>query len=274
MTVDVDGPENVIGSGPALDEVAQEIADRKLFERIADPYSQKDLIASTRLARHAIVRRAVRPVLEEANTLGVVVDIGCGIGAQADYLDGNFERYLGIDYAAALIKIGKTFNRARVNVEFISSNVKDQALPQAIADTVLVVGALHHMSNLNAVMKALQRLAKSGAHFVAIEPQRGNPVIQGMRRIRMQLDPAYSSDQQFFSRDEIREIMNAVPMTDVRVEYQGFLTPPFAQAGTKPWFVFLPLSKLACLLEPAMELLCFGPFGRLSWNIVAYGRFA
>ena len=109
MTAGVDGPEGVIGSSPALDEVAQEIADRKLFERIADSYSQKDLIASTRLARRAIVRRAVRPVLEEANTLGVVVDIGCGIGAQADYLDGNFERYLGIDYAAALIKIGKTF---------------------------------------------------------------------------------------------------------------------------------------------------------------------
>ena len=81
-------------------------------------------------------------------------------------------------------------------------------------------------------------------------------------------------EQHFFSRDEMREIMSAVPMTDVRVEYQGFLTPPFAQAGTKPRLVFLPLSKLACLLEPATEFLCFGPFRRLSWNIVAYGRFA
>jgi ubiquinone/menaquinone biosynthesis C-methylase UbiE len=252
---------------------SHEISDKSLFDQIADHYARKDVIASTRLARQAIVRRAMLPVIKSAGSLGTLVDVGCGMGAQATYLDGNFERYIGIDYSDGLVDIGRQFFSNRDDVEFIVSNIKNTDLPERVADTVLVVTALHHMVDLKEVMEALRRIAKPGAHFIAIEPQRGNPIIQGMRRIRMKLDAHYSPDQHFFSQQELLEMLDLVPMTDKRIEFQGFLTPPFGQAGIKPQSLFLPVSQLSCWLEPVAETLCVGPLKHLSWNAVAYGRF-
>ena len=251
-----------------------ETADQSLFNRIADHYAQKDLIASTRLARGTIIRRAMKPLIESGASLGTLVDVGCGIGAQAAYLAGHYDRYIGVDYSERLVEIGRELFFETENAEFITANIKDAALPKSIADTVLVVTALHHMTDLKIVMEAMARIAKPGGNFVAIEPQRGNPVVQAMRRVRMKTDRNYSADQHFFSFDEIIEMMNLIPMDNIRVEYQGFLTPPFGQVGTTPQMIFYPLSRLACALENAAELVCFGPLGKLSWNIVAYGKFS
>ena len=254
-------------------QIFHEAKDKALFDQIADHYARKDVIASTRLARQAIVRRAMHPVIKTKGSLGILVDVGCGMGAQAAYLDSHFERYIGIDYSDGLVEIGRQSFVDRDDIEFIVSNVKNEDLPEGIADTVLVVGALHHMVDLNEVMEALQRIAKPGAHFIAIEPQRGNPLIQGMRRARVKLDRQYSPDQHFFSQQELLGMLDLVPMSEKRVEYQGFLTPPFGQAGVRPQSVFLPLSYVACFLEPLAERLCVGPLAPLSWNAVAYGRF-
>lgn len=251
-----------------------ELTDQELFDQISDHYAKKDVVRSTKMARSAIVRRAVRPVLGQVGTLGTVLDIGCGIGAQLEYLDENFEKYIGVDYSENLIEIGRQRYGHIPNAEFLVANIKDPSLAENTADTILAVGALHHMQDLNEVFEALGRIAKPGAHFIAIEPQRGNPLIQFMRRIRMLVDSHYSSDQQFFSYKELENLFDGSPITDIRLEYQGFLTPPFAQVGISPQMIFRPLSQVACTIEPVAETLCFGPLGILSWNIVAYGRFA
>ena len=251
----------------------QECLDRKLFDDIADQYVRKDVIASTRLARKAIVCRAMRPIIDEIGALRTLVDVGCGMGAQASYLDGQFDRYIGIDYSDGLVEFGRDTFKKRDDIEFIVSDIKDTEIPENIADTILVVGALHHMVDLKEVMVSLRRIAKPGAHFVAIEPQRGNPLIQCMRRVRMKLDNHYSADQHFFSREELMDLLNLVPMTHQKVEFQGFLTPPFGQAGIRPQSIFLPMSNLACLLEPLAEALFVGPLRILSGNAVCYGRF-
>lgn len=250
-----------------------ELSDRELFDRIADQYSLKDVVSSTQISRRSIVCRALKPIVEAEGKIGTLVDVGCGIGAQAKYLDGSFEKYIGIDYSSNLVGIGEVIFKNNSNINFITANIKDRELPTCAADTILVVGALHHMVDLKEVMIALQRLAKPGCHIVAIEPQRGNPFVQLMRKIRMRLDSSYSPDQHFFSRQELLDILDLVPMSEKRVEYQGFLTPPFAQVGIKPQLLFLPLSRVACALEPIVEQICIGPLRQLSWNAVAYGRF-
>jgi len=250
-----------------------EKADRQLFDRISDHYAKKDIVASTRAARQAIVARAVRPIVQKFDTLGTVVDIGCGIGAQAEYLDGAFERYIGIDYSRELVEIGRRRYGGRSNVEFVVANIKDRPLPENTADTILAVGALHHVTELGSVMESLAWLAKPGAKLIAIEPQRGNPVVQMMRWIRIKVDSNYSPDQHFFSRAEVDRLLIDHGLKDIDLEYQGFLTPPFAQVGIRPQWIFGPLSSLARGLEPVVEAVLQGPLGILSWNIVAYARF-
>ena len=121
------------------------------------------------------------------------------MGAQEAYLDSHFERHIGIDYSDRLVEIGRQSIVDRDDIEFIVSNVKHEDLPEGVANTVLVVGALHHTVDLNEVLKALPRIAKPGAHFVAIEPKRSNPFIQCMRRACMKFVSQYSPSQHFFS---------------------------------------------------------------------------
>ena len=147
---------------PVEPDPQRERLDQELFDGIADSYARKDVIASTRLARAAIIRRAVRPVLDEAGTLGTVVDVGCGVGAQALHLRGTFERYLGIDYSSRLIEIGRTLLAGERNCELVAANIKSTELPSNAADTILVVGALHHMTDIPEVMAALKRIARPG----------------------------------------------------------------------------------------------------------------
>ncbi|MBB54795.1 MAG: hypothetical protein CMF67_10530 [Magnetovibrio sp.] len=247
--------------------------DRALFDKISKSYARKDVVPSTRAARRAIVKRAMRPIIAERGGLGTVIDIGCGIGAQAKYLEGDFDNYIGVDYSHELIEIGRRTFADRSDIRFVEANVKNLPFAEEMADVILIVGALHHMTDLETVMLSLTRIAKPGANFVAIEPQCGNPLIQCLRWMRMQLDTHYSSDQKFFSDRELHAILDFAPLTKTRVEYQGFLTPPFGQAGVRPQILFRPLSALARALEPVAEFICIGPLARLSWNAVCYGKF-
>ena len=250
-----------------------EQVDRALFDKIAKSYARKDAVPSTSAARRAIVQRAMRPIIAERGGLGTVIDIGCGIGAQAKYLEGDFDNYIGVDYSHELLEIGRRTFADRSDIRFVEANVKNLPFPDKMADVILIVGALHHMTELETVMLSLTRIAKPGANFVAIEPQCGNPLIQCLRWMRMQLDTNYSSDQHFFSNPELHAILDFAPMIKTRVEYQGFLTPPFGQAGVWPQIIFRPLSALARALEPLAEFICVGPLARLSWNAVCYGQF-
>jgi hypothetical protein len=122
-------------------------------------------------------------------------------------------------------------------------------------------------------MQSLRRLAKPGAWFVAREPQRANPFIQLLRKLRMRLDPSYSSQQSFFSRSEIVALVEAGGLESVEAQYQGFLTPPMAQVVLNPQAVFAPLARLIVSLEGMAERVLRGPLAALSWNITVYGRF-
>jgi len=251
-----------------------ERAEERHYDTFAEHKTRRDVIASSRIPRRDIVLRAVRPVWEaRGGSLGCIVDVGCGIGASAVYLNGHFDRYVGIDFSRGMIEIGRTFTAGIANVELIHANIKDASLPTGIADVVYMDGALHHMSNAVEVMQSLRRLAKPGAWFVAREPQRANPLIQLLRKLRMRIDPSYSSQQHFFSRSEIVTLLEAGGLEEVEARYQGYLTPPMAQVVLNPQAIFAPLAQAIVALEGVAERIMIGPLAQLSWNITVYGRF-
>ena len=87
---------------------------------------------------------------------------------------------------------------------------------------------------------------------MAIEPQRENPLIQLLRKIRMKINPGYSSDQKFFTKKEMYEILHNLNVKNPEVEYTSFLTQPFAQVVLKPQF-FIPLVRVIISLENFIE---------------------
>ncbi len=252
--------------------MTREQADRDLFDRIASRYARKDLVASSTLARRHQLLAAIEPILDQLPNLGTIVDIGCGVGATAAHLVGHYERYIGIDQSSEMIEAAIAFNRGNPKAEFIAENVKSRDLPQNVADVILSDGALHHITELDKALDALVRIAKPGAFLVVREPQNGNPLLQAMRWIRGIVDASYSREQVFFSEASLRELLSH-NVTDIAVEFQGFLSTPFAQVVMRPQFLSVPLCRAAISIDRWLDARLPAPLKKLSFNIIVIGRF-
>ncbi len=200
----------------------REQRDRALFDSIAARYARKDSLPSSAAARRGKLFFALAPLLEKSGDLGTVVDAGCGAGGPAAYLRGRYRRYIGIDHSPQLIAAARALHGDNPQAEFIAGNIKDGSLPARVADLVLCDGALHHMTNLDLVMRALAGIAKPGAFIVAIEPQAANPLIAGMRRLRRLLDRSYSQEQVPFSQADLLALFSGIGISELNFRWQGF----------------------------------------------------
>jgi SAM-dependent methyltransferase len=66
----------------------------------------------------------------------VVVDLGCGIGRVARFVAPLVSRYIGLDYAAAMVTKAREYNAGLVNVEFVESDTL-AVLPDESADRIV-----------------------------------------------------------------------------------------------------------------------------------------
>ena len=253
--------------------MTMEERDHAFFNKIAKHYAKKDFAKFSSLVRKYQLMFAIRPVLERLRSVDTILDIGCGIGSSAKYIAGNYKHYIGIDQSEELIKAARTFNRGNDNTVFLAGNIKMVELPMNVADLILAVGALHHMTELNTVMESLIRIAKPQGYFVAIEPQNRNPVIQTMRWLRGKMDSSYSNEQHFFSKGELGTLLFNHGLQNIEIEFQGFLSPPFAQVVLPFQRLTTPLSKLAVAADNMMDMHLPRIFKFLSWNIVVRARF-
>lgn len=252
----------------------KEQRDQVLFDRIARDYARKDIIPSSLIARKQLLLDAVRPLLKGANSLGVILDIGCGVGSPARYLEGYYDRYIGVDQSEKMIEAARIFNRGNPRVEFIAGNIKTLELSCKPADLVLSVGALHHMTELDSVMESLRRLAGSRGFILAIEPQNANPFIQVMRKARGRLDKSYSSEQIFFSREQLSDLFRRNGIRNVSFEYLGYVSVPMAEVVMHPQLVFSPLSRMAARVDSWLASHLPVILRRFSFKIAVRGEFS
>ncbi|HOY55873.1 MAG TPA: class I SAM-dependent methyltransferase [bacterium] len=254
----------------------QENTDRLLFNRIADKYAIKDITQSSQIARRYWVQYLLHLCLNYKVTLGNVLEIGCGIGAPAKYLDGYYEKYVGIDQSEILIEKAREYNRGNLKAEFKCINVKEIAQQQNIyqtIDTVLSIGALHHMTALDEVFVTLKKITKSGDYLIISEPYRSNFLLQGLRFLRTLVDKNYSRDQKFFSENELRELLTKYNLKIKKITYQGFFSPPFAQVIIKPQFIAVPMSRLAVGMDKFLDKYVAKFLKKISWNINIIAQF-
>lgn len=250
-------------------ELDRERKDRELFDRISRHYAEKDVYPPSRHARQFLIE-SLFDLLRDRTSLQPrhLFDIGCGVGAAADYLRGRYDRYVGVDYARGLIEIGRQ-RYAYPGVELYSQNIKELDLGDFTPDFVFGNGVLHHVDDLPAVMQTLHELGGPDTHYGFIEPQSGNPFIQLLRRLRKQVDPAYSEDQVFFTRNELRELFEKHGFEVVEVWHQGYFSTPVAQVMLKPRFLFMPYARAAVWLDRAIQRRFSSP---LAWNLLVIAK--
>ena len=247
--------------------MSREKRDQALYDDFAEQHIRKDVLAASAIARRSQLFSALGPELSQRPNLGTVVEIGCGVGAPARYLAGRYHRYIGLDHSAQMVRAARVFNTGNERATFLAANARQTPLSAHTADLILSIGALHHMSDLDAVLQHLCIIAKPGAMLVAREPQRANPLIQGMRWLRARMEASYSEEQIFFSESELVDVCQRNGLKVVAVDYQGFLTPPFAQVVMHPQAVTAPLSQAADRLDNWLHHHLWPPLKQLSFNL-------
>jgi SAM-dependent methyltransferase len=253
--------------------MSREERDQALYDAFAQKQARKDVLPASRLARQAELEAAVALALPPAASLGTVLEIGCGIAAPARYLNGRYDRYIGVDQSAEMIQAAHSFHGYNPRLDLLAQNIKQVDLPDHRADVVLSIGAMHHMSDLDEVMDTLRRLAKPGALMITREPQNGNPLIQLARWLRGHIDASYSQEQIFFSQDELLDLFRRHGFHIKVVAFHGYFGPPFAQLALPLQPLMVRLSRLAVIIDRWLHRYLPRAWQRLSFNIIIVAQF-
>lgn len=247
-----------------------EIEDQKLFNQIAVQYAKKDLYPVTRLVRKYQVLTLFKLIDKKLNVSlhGNILELGCGVGANSDYVKQFYKHYTGIDYSKELISLAIK-NYSNNNINFICANIKDYTFNNQNYNLIFGIGLLHHLPDINIVLRHLKNQTNKDATFGFLEVQSGNPLIQILRYIRKQTDSSYSNDQNIFSKNFITNVFKEEGFEIISIQYQGYFTPPFAQLILKPVWIMLPLAKLAIFLDKLIQKY-INNF--LSWNMIIIAK--
>lgn len=242
--------------------------DQSLFNRIAESYAKKDFSESSRIAR----RLRLKQTLSKANLHSNIdiIEIGCGAGFAATYLEGSYKNYMGIDYSEELIKNAKYFNK-KTNISFIAKDLY-QFSSKNKYDVLFMIGVLHHMVDIDHAIKVARSLIKPGGYIIVNEPQKANLFIHLLRTIRSKIDKSYSEDQEELDIGQLKYLFESAGLTNVQSFPQGLFSTPFAEVVLNPQFIFKYLSKIACSIDKLIEGRFIGLLNKLSWNTIIIGQ--
>lgn len=208
--------------------------------------------------------------MANVNSSATLLEVGCGAGFSATYLEGRFGSFVGVDYSEQLIEYANKYNDV-ANTEFVTANVKDFDASERF-DIVFAVGLLHHLDDLQLLLGDMANMLKPGGWLIANEPQPANPLISLARRIRKRLYTNYSSDQRELSSSELRGSYLAAGLEGIKVIPHGFFSTPFAEVPLKPRLLMVPFAAIATLTDKIIERLPAFLTSKLSWILVVAGR--
>ena len=260
--------EWVVKNNTVDSKTNRESRDKILFEAIGEQYAKKDFNFSTRQYRDFTNKFLIDSFLNERS--GKFLDVGCGAGAVSRLVDLHKFDYIGVDYSSSLIKVAKE-NFEAEKVHFITENASTLDLGSTRVDVVFMNGVLHHMPNVAETIRVLKNNAQPGSILIAIEPLGTNPIISSMRYLRTKIDPSYSSEQTFFKKSELRQLLRD-HLDELSLCEFGYLTPPFAQVAV-PGGIGKLLYPVATLFDQMMFKINRIVPMNLTWNVIAVGYF-
>jgi len=95
------------------------------------------------------------------------LDAGCGPGNLAGLLAERFDQVTGIDISGPMIKIAQD-QKSAPNIEYHVQDLMSFEDADGF-DIVLSSGALHHLPNLEAALRHLEGLVRSGGRVILID---------------------------------------------------------------------------------------------------------
>ncbi len=115
-------------------------------------------------------RRVVETASQASDSPLHVLDLGCGNGRFALFLEGSPDlrghrpfTYLGIDLSAELIAHARTATAGLDHIRFQVNDIEECPLDEATCDLVVLFGVLHHLPGFDTRRRTLERAAAAVA---------------------------------------------------------------------------------------------------------------
>ncbi len=249
---------------------SRQVREHQLFDAIAARYCCKDLLPASRRARWLRLEQTLRDMPLSSTTQ--LLEVGCGAGFAARYLQGRYGSYVGIDQSEQLIDLARTYNASEV-ARFHATDIARYE-PETRFGGIFMIGVLHHLTDPVRILELITEWLTPDGWLVVNEPQPANPLFSYARRVRKHIHKDYSTEQEEISAAQLTAMFTEAGLCDVCVTPQGLFSTPFAEVIIRP----LPLARLlsvsACALDRALEKTARPVLHRLSWNLIAAGRSA
>ncbi len=100
-----------------------------------------------------------------------IVDIGCGIGNAAVLIAPYAEHVVGVDREQSMLKQAKERPDLTSNIEFVEGEAVDLPLKNQDHDVALFCLVLHHIEEIQEVLKEACRVVKNGGRILIIDMQ-------------------------------------------------------------------------------------------------------
>ena len=176
-------------SGPGMDYGERTVIDSLVASGVAKP--DAEWLFANRDERHDATLPMIPPDRTEfhlrryelaADILKTLparaaADIACGVGygARMLCLQGNAERYTGVDLDHAATEYAKRYHSVGANVEFVNRSGCDTGIEGSTIDLVASFETIEHIEQTDALLREFSRVLKPGGTLVVSTPNALGP---------------------------------------------------------------------------------------------------
>jgi ubiquinone/menaquinone biosynthesis C-methylase UbiE len=142
------------------------------------PHTQEYLDYLDRVTRDAI----------GGHNLGTMVELCCGRGEALHLFGAQAQRYIGIDVSENMLQAALKHNRHPHSI-FLQGDATQVPLASGCADTVVMLGGIHHVPARAQLFSEVARILKPGGRFLYREPVSDFALWRWLRAIIYRLSP-------------------------------------------------------------------------------------
>ena len=200
------------------------------FDGLAGEYAD----AHGRPERLLAYRVAIIERLLGSARRGTLLEVGCGTAMHLIALAARFERAVGTDISAEMVRVARRAADAspcgaRIDVRADATEelatVEDRSV-----DVVLCVGALEHMLGKALALVQVRRVLRPGGIFVCLTPNGGYCWYRVLAP-RLGLDTRHLSTDRFLTSAELSELVRVAGLVPRRLEHWRFVPKGDMPAG-------------------------------------------
>lgn len=193
-----------------------------------------DAPLSSRLANARMTRATVENIDAQTITL---IDIGAGDGTYSNDIKQALPKLkiTGFDPATNAINAA---SKKYKDIDFFVGNILEpQTFPNAVYDTAVIRGVLHHLSD---PQKAIENAGILSKNVIIIEPNGNNPIL---KQIEKRSEYHIKHEERSFTTNQLTDWCRKSGFEVEKIDYIGFV----------PFFFPATLSKIIHFFQPLFE---------------------